>query len=34
MGDKDKKLTLVAVGDVGWRIEENEDTFDGTRAIL
>jgi len=34
MGDKNNKLTLVAVGDVGWRIEENEDTFDGTRTIL
>jgi poly-gamma-glutamate capsule biosynthesis protein CapA/YwtB (metallophosphatase superfamily) len=34
MVDKNNKIILVAVGDIGWRIEENNDSFDGTRAIL
>ena len=29
-----EKLTLTAVGDVGFRIEENGDTFDGVRDIM
>jgi hypothetical protein len=34
MVEKNNKVTLVAVGDIGWRIEENNDSFDGTRTIL
>ena len=29
-----KKITLTAVGDVGFRIEENAETFDGVRDIM
>ena len=29
-----KKVTLTAVGDIGFRIEENADTFDGVRDIF
>lgn len=34
MSDKSKQITLTAVGDIGFRIEENNDTFDGVRSIL
>lgn len=34
MADKDNKVRLAAVGDIGFRIEENHDTFDGVRPIL
>lgn len=34
MADESSKITMVAVGDVGWRIEENDDAFAATRGIL
>jgi hypothetical protein len=34
MAEKSSTVTLTAVGDIGFRIEENNDTFDGIRPFL